>query len=223
MKCLLKYRWVKLPRAHLPAGKGIMGYWARLASKAAFRKGQAKYCGHINEVDVGTWSGGVVGLKSILGIKNRQKTLGIMDTLYRYGFINYSLDQRTKKLSYTINDFVTRCSGKPCIGSSSPYATNGYGFLCMPRDITQRLAESGYLFEDADALLDLWCHTVWQDPNNIFSFTRGLKLTREKPIPPETPIAHSERNMFCDWTPIPQNTMITKIYTAFCILIFQHV
>ena len=33
MKCLLKYQWVKLPRAHLPAGKGVMGYWAKLASK----------------------------------------------------------------------------------------------------------------------------------------------------------------------------------------------
>ncbi|MDR1321459.1 MAG: hypothetical protein LBK56_08565 [Gracilibacteraceae bacterium] len=34
MKCLLKYQWVKLPRTHLPAGKGVMGYWARLTTKA---------------------------------------------------------------------------------------------------------------------------------------------------------------------------------------------
>ena len=81
MKCLLKYQWVKLPRAHLPAGKGILGYWAKLASKAAFRNGQAKNCGYINDVTVGTWSGGIVGLKSILGIKNRQKALEVMDTL----------------------------------------------------------------------------------------------------------------------------------------------
>ena len=27
MKCLLKYQWVKLLRAHLPQGKGVMGYW----------------------------------------------------------------------------------------------------------------------------------------------------------------------------------------------------
>ena len=98
MKCLLKYRWVKLPRAHLPAGKGVMGYWARLASKAAFRKGQANYCGYINEVNVGTWSGGVVGLKSILGIKSRTKALEIMDALTRLGYIEYTLDPKTKKL-----------------------------------------------------------------------------------------------------------------------------
>jgi hypothetical protein len=46
MKCLLKYRWVKLPRDRLPAGKGVMGYWAKLAARAAFRAGQAKYCGY---------------------------------------------------------------------------------------------------------------------------------------------------------------------------------
>ena len=45
MKCLLKYQWVKLLRAHLPQGKGVMGYWARLAARAAFRKGEAHYCG----------------------------------------------------------------------------------------------------------------------------------------------------------------------------------
>ena len=78
MKCLMKYQWVKLPRNHLPEGKGIMSAWAKLASSAAFRKGQASYCGHINAVSPGMWSGGVVGLKSILGYRSRAKSL---DTL----------------------------------------------------------------------------------------------------------------------------------------------
>ena len=49
-KCLFRYQWIKLPRTHLPVGKGIMGYWAKLASRAAFRKGRAKYCGYTNDV-----------------------------------------------------------------------------------------------------------------------------------------------------------------------------
>ena len=85
MKCLLKYQWVKLPRTHLPSGKGVMGDWARLTSRAAFRNGQARYCGHINEVSVGTWAGGVVGLKSILGGKKRQQVLSSMDKLAELG------------------------------------------------------------------------------------------------------------------------------------------
>ena len=84
-KCLFRYQWVKLPRTHLPVGKGIMGYWAKLASRAAFRKGRAKYCGYTNDVMPGMWSGGVVGLKSILGVKSRTEALEIMDTLSRFG------------------------------------------------------------------------------------------------------------------------------------------
>ena len=33
MKCQLKYHWVKLPRAYLPQGKGVLGQWARLAAR----------------------------------------------------------------------------------------------------------------------------------------------------------------------------------------------
>lgn len=81
MQCLMTYKWVKLLRSHLPEGKGLMGYWAKLASHAAFRKGQALYCGHINDVTPGMWSGGMVGLKRILGLKNRQVALDTMDKL----------------------------------------------------------------------------------------------------------------------------------------------
>ena len=86
MKCLRKYKWVKLPRMYLPAGKGLMGYWAKLASRAAFRKGNAVYCGHTNPVTPGMWSGGVVGLKSILGVKKRAQALGIMEQLQELGY-----------------------------------------------------------------------------------------------------------------------------------------
>ncbi|HCC34445.1 MAG TPA: hypothetical protein DEQ02_01935 [Ruminococcaceae bacterium] len=186
-QCLLKYKWVKLPRQELPQGKGVMGAWARLASRAAFRPGQAKYCGHINDVPLASWVGGIVGLKSILGIKERQKALAMMDKLSEYGYITYSLDSKTKKLSYTIKDWVVECSGAAC-SDGVIYATEGYGFLCLPRNITARLADSYYKFDDSDAWLDLWCHTVWQDKHNAFSHTApavqfgqyGAILTLEK-------------------------------------------
>ena len=59
LKCLMKYEWVKLRRDTLPTGKGIMGAWAKLAARAAFRKGHASYCGHKNAVSPGMWSGGI--------------------------------------------------------------------------------------------------------------------------------------------------------------------
>ena len=85
MQCLMKYRWVKLPRALVPAGKGIMGGWARLAACAAFRRGEAEYCGHINAVTPGMWAGGVVGLKSILGLRSREKALRTTRSALRIG------------------------------------------------------------------------------------------------------------------------------------------
>lgn len=168
-KCLFRYQWVKLPRTHLPVGKGIMGYWAKLASRAAFRKGRAKYCGYTNDVMPGMWSGGVVGLKSILGVKSRTEALEIMNTLSRFGYIRYTLDEKTKKLEYAVTDWVVKCSGTECM-SGTVYATDGYGFLCLPRNITQRLADQHYTFGESDAWLDLWCHTVWQETGNAFSY-----------------------------------------------------
>ena len=72
MSCLLKFNWVKLPRDTLPKGTGLMSAWARLATRAAFRPGQAEYCGHRNDVPLASWVGGMVGLKSILGVIVKQ-------------------------------------------------------------------------------------------------------------------------------------------------------
>ena len=60
MKCLMKYEWVKLLRAHLPEGKGVMGAWSKLASRAAFRKGETSYCGYTNAVTPGMWTDSIV-------------------------------------------------------------------------------------------------------------------------------------------------------------------
>lgn len=160
MKCLHKYQWVKLPRDIPDMGKGLMAHWAVLASRAAFRKGNASYCGHNNPVAPGMWAGGIVGLKSILGVRSRAKALQILGELSSLGFLKYSLDSQTKKLTYEITDWVVKCSGAECM-SGTVYASTGYGFLCLPRSITQRLAAAKRVFDEADAWLDLWCHTTY--------------------------------------------------------------
>lgn len=169
MQCLMTYKWVKLLRSHLPEEKGLMGYWAKLASHAAFRKGRALYCGHYNRVAPGMWSGGMVGLKRILGLKSRQSVIDVMNKLMDLGFITYTIDAKTKKLEYFLCDWIENCSGEACLGVTA-YAIDQYGFICLPRNITDRLTKSCYLFEEADAWLDLWCHTVSNDPKNAFSF-----------------------------------------------------
>ncbi len=169
MKCLFKYKWVKLRRDLLPRGKGIMGYWAKLASRVAFRKGNAFYCGHVNKVEVGEWVGGVMGLKSILEVSNKQKALDILSKLSELGYIEYELEGDTKKLRYKILDYVFECSGAEC-ENDNVYATNEFGFICVPRNITERLIEKGYVFEESDAWLDLWIHTIFNDQKNFLTF-----------------------------------------------------
>lgn len=63
-------------------------------------------------------------------------------------------------LGYMIGSFVGSIIGS--------FTYNG--FLCLPRSITERLAEKHYIFGEADAWLDLWCHSVSRDPYNAFSF-----------------------------------------------------
>ena len=91
MKCLRKFNWVKILRDESPHhAKGLLIYFLRLVSRVAFRKGFACYCGYKNAVEVGTWVGGVVGLKSILGVKSRREALEIMDELQMLGYITYT-------------------------------------------------------------------------------------------------------------------------------------
>ena len=170
MKCLKKYDWIKIPRDEIPyRAKGILLRFLLLVCRAAFRKGFACYCGYRNAVDAGSWVGGIVGLKSILGVKNRREAFEIMDELQMLGYITYTLELDTKILTYRITDWILECSGKECTDGNI-YTTPKYGFVCMPRNITERLVEKGHKFGEADAWLDLWCHTVFRDKGNAFSF-----------------------------------------------------
>ena len=110
-----------------------MGCWFTPVSRTAFRKGNAVCCGHITPVTAGMWSGSVV---CILDVKKRVQALWIMSQPQDFGYISYSLDPKTKQLTYQINDWVLKCSGAEC-KDGAVYATEGYGFLCVPRTCWQ--------------------------------------------------------------------------------------
>ncbi len=179
MKCLMRYEWVKLLRSHLPEGKGILGMWAKLASRAAFRKGIASYCGYENEVVPGMWSGGIVGVKSILGVRSRKKAFEILEILSKLRYIRHTLDVKTKKLTYQITDWVIRCSGEECM-NGAVYTTGGYGFLCMPRNITERLIEEQMLDE---ALIKTYADFGITHDNNSLYIDRDANPPVMKKMP----------------------------------------
>ena len=111
MRCLRKFQWIKLFRDNLPEGKGILGFWAKLAACAAYRNGTSLYCGFENEVKAGSWVGGIVGIKSILGLKSRQETIKVLDKLVQLGYIEYEIGPIN---SYsTLDAKITVCKAFP--------------------------------------------------------------------------------------------------------------
>ena len=138
-----------------------MGYWAKLAARAAFRKGNATYCGHINPVTPGMWAGGVVGLKSILGVKRKADAMDVLKQLAALGYVKYSLDPLTKKLTYEITDWVVKCSGAECM-TGTVYATDGMASCVCPE-------ASRSVFMSKSVFL------MSQMPGSIFGVIRSLK------------------------------------------------
>ena len=182
MKCLQRYAWVKLPRTQIPTGRSILSNFIRLYASAAYRPGQARYCQYINDVRYGEWVGGIVGLKSILGLSCREQVLSVLEDLLDWGMLEYDYNPKSKRLSYRI--LQTQQVVVPPQGT--PVYAREQGFLCLPRTLTQPLIQAGYVFEEPDAWLDLWIHTIYQDHGSVLStivpliqFDTGPALTLE--------------------------------------------
>lgn len=167
MPCLQKYRWVKLARACDIPGKGILGACARLAMHAAFRYGVAVSGGQPDVIRPGCWTGKMAELMRILDCR-WGSVLPTLEKLSEYGYIDYAWNRNTKRFSYSVKDWVSvgevgqNSTGRFC-------ATDRYGFLCIPRTLADWVVDRKVVFGEADAWIDLWCHTVWRDSHNVFS------------------------------------------------------
>lgn len=168
MSCLLKFRWVKLPRNMIPDMKGIMGAYLRLIVRAAICPGRVRYCQYVNTVDTGMWAGGIVGLKSILGVKSSDKALLTLKALSDLNLITFEYKPKTKYLWYRITDY-TATDGMTVVNENSVYVFDSNSFVPIPRNLTDTMIKLGLKFDEADAWLDLWCHTVSGDTANVFS------------------------------------------------------
>ena len=58
-------------------------------------------------------------MKSIPGIKSRVQALEILDRLSALGYLKYTLDSKTKKLTYQLTDWVVKCSGEECMNGTA--------------------------------------------------------------------------------------------------------
>ena len=171
----------KAPRTQIPAGRSLLSNFMRLYASAAYRPGQARYCQYINEVHFGQWVGGIVGLKSILGLSSREQAFLVLKNYQIGACSNTSTTQNP-------NGFPTIYRKH----SASLFPPKGIPHLRKrtripvrtPVPFTQPLIQAGYVFEEIDAWLDLWIHTIYRDSDSpsqiivpLVQFDTGPALT----------------------------------------------
>lgn len=198
-KCPVDYKWVKVPRNLVPTKcKGILKDYFKIAFASAYKDGVVKYCGHTNDIKAKQWIGGVTGIKRLLERRSIDKALnavcflrdiGLVTMLFEYGgkitvdvpdiiipqtcpaeerakrYVDryiYEHDGVTLKEISHLYEYAENHNGKCYVNDSS-------GFICIPRDLTERLVERHYVFDDADAFYDLYLHTVDRTESNPFS------------------------------------------------------
>ena len=128
MKCLMKYRWVKLLRALVLTGKGVI-LWP-------YQRCDARNVG---------WR--------------------------RRGWDSAAGRKRSERL---------QCSGAECM-DGAVYATDGYGFLYIPRSITERLVRASYTFSAISGLCDgdeVHPQRAQQDHPSSAQYQTGARQTR---------------------------------------------
>ena len=166
MTCYFNYTWTKVPKELIPYGKGVLSDYLHLIAAAAARDGEMRYCGHLNKVRRGEWSGGVVGLKAILDTRSTKAALAALDRVREAGLAEYSYAGSGTLLTYRILKYPEM--NYP--NSKAVTYDSKSGFLSIPRDLADPFAEKKYVFEEGDAWTDLWLHTVVNDTVNVFSF-----------------------------------------------------
>ena len=55
------------------------------------------------------WSGGIVGIKKILGVRSREKALAVLDALKDMEYISYTLEETKKLPSGTVSGHQVIC------------------------------------------------------------------------------------------------------------------
>ena len=95
----------------------------------------------------------------------------LMDWFCGHGFLNYEiLDEEEGLLRIRITDWERYGTSLPCCYYS--YKTSGFFFFPLPvgRRLTALGAESGRrMFSELDAIMDLWLHTIYRDPEVLGS------------------------------------------------------
>ena len=137
-----------------------------LFSYANFRSNERVINGDRYMEAPGQWICKLGALPRILRVHSKTQALELMEYFENHGFLTFEiLDEEKEILRFTIADWKEHCTHL----QYNYYSYKGSGFFFFPLPVGRLLLktarkEVGIVFSELDAIMDMWLHTILNDP-----------------------------------------------------------
>ena len=137
-----------------------------LFSYANFRSNERVINGERYMEAPGQWICKLGALPRILRVHSKAQALELMEYFQDHGFLTFEiLDEEKEILRFTISDWKEHCTHL----QYNYYSYKGSGFFFFPLPVGRLLLkiarkEVGIVFSELDAIMDVWLHTILNDP-----------------------------------------------------------
>ena len=137
-----------------------------LFSYANFRSNERVINGDRYMEAPGQWICKLGALPRILRVHSKAQALKLMEYFRDHGFLTFEiLDEEKEILRFTIADWKEHCTHL----QYNYYSYKGSGFFFFPLPVGRLLLktarkEVGIVFSELDAIMDMWLHTILNDP-----------------------------------------------------------
>ena len=137
-----------------------------LFSYANFRSNERVINGERYMEAPGQWICKLGALPRILRVHSKAQALELMEYFQDHGFLTFEiLDEEKEILRFTIADWKEHCTHL----QYNYYSYKGSGFFFFPLPVGRLLLktarkEVGIVFSELDAIMDMWLHTILNDP-----------------------------------------------------------
>ena len=137
-----------------------------LFSYANFRSNERVINGDRYMEAPGQWICKLGSLPRILRVHSKTQALELMEYFQNHGFLTFEiLDEEKEILRFTIADWKEHCTHL----QYNYYSYKGSGFFFFPLPVGRLLLktarkEVGIVFSELDAIMDMWLHTILNDP-----------------------------------------------------------
>ena len=114
----------------------------------------------------GQWICKLGSLPRILRVHSKRQALEQLDYYEKYGFLTYEwLDEENEIIRFSITNWKEHCTSL----QYNYYSYKGSGFFFFPLPVGRMLLRvalktDGIVFSELDAIMDMWLHTILNDP-----------------------------------------------------------